>query len=487
MNTTTVENMPQIRAGGSAGSAGITENAVLGAAAQECLARADAAYRKGDLPAACEFLQQGLREAPGSPALLGGLGNVQFQMGEFAAAVKSFTTAVAADGDNVDLLVRLAMAAAQCTQVSVFEKTMARVFKLDPENVFAHRFMGKLNLANDHFVEAAFHFGCVVKQERDDLESLLHAGDCHLKLNHLPAARQMFERAVALDAGNIVAGEKLKQLRLQEQLAPAAEACKNQSVSPAPKPAGNLESLIDDIRKDKIARPHYAHGLLLATLQAMKIGVKEISVFEFGVLRGDGLLNLCSICERITADTGFQFKIFGFDSDVGMPEITDYRDHPEIWYTGQFKVDHALLTKRLPANARLIVGDIAKTIGPFCRENLSAECPVGFVAIDVDLYSSTKSAFKIFKGEANCYLPAVVMYFDDVNDMITLNSWCGEALAIKEFNRASKFRKIEEKWTRQNTANAGCHDQIYCCHVLDHPVRSGKLKCASLDLNVTIY
>ena len=79
------------------------------------------------------------------------------------------------------------------------------------------------------------------------------------------------------------------------------------------------------------------------------------------------------------------------------------------------------------------------------------------------------------------------MYFDDVNAMITLNSWCGEALAEKEFNTENEFRKLEEKWTRQNSANAGWHDQMYCCHVLDHPVRSGKLKGVSLDLNVTIY
>ncbi len=199
----------------------------------------------------------------------------------------------------------------------------------------------------------------------------------------------------------------------------------------------------------------------------------------------------CSIFARFASESPkrpvFKFRIYGFDSDVGMPPITDYRDHPEIWYTGQFKVDHSLTKSRLPANAELIVGDIAKTIVPFCKKNLSPECPVGFVVIDVDLYSSTMSCFKLLKGKADCYLPAVVMYFDDVNDMITLNSWCGEALAIKEFNRANKFRKIEEKWTRQNSPNAGWHDQVYCCHVLDHPVRSGKLKCASLDLNVTIY
>jgi hypothetical protein len=364
---------------------------------------------------------------------------------------------------------------------------MERVFELEPENATAHRFLAKLNLARHNFPEAAQHAARVAQQEPDDLESRLLAGDCYLKLDQLPEARAMFEQVLRVDTNNEVAKQKLNQVRMLDQIVAEARAWKAKPAAPPARPAGNLDSLIDDIRHDRIGRAHFAHCLLLATLQAMRIGLKQISVFEFGVLHGDGLLNLCSICQRITEDTGFQFKIFGFDSDVGMPPITDYRDHPEIWYTGQFKVDHSLLTSRLPANAKLIVGDIAKTIVPFCKENLSADCPVGFVAIDVDLYSSTKSAFKLLKGKPECYLPAVVMYFDDVNDMITLNSWCGEALAMKEFNRANKFRKIEEKWTRQNVTNAGWHDQIYCCHVLDHPVRSGKLKCASLDLNVTIY
>jgi tetratricopeptide (TPR) repeat protein len=455
--------------------------------AQEYLSDADAAYKKGDLPAACESLQQGLHCAPNNASLLRCLGNLQFLMRHYAAAFKSFSSASEVDSNNVELLVQLAIAAVHCEQLPVFEKTMGRVFELEPENVAAHRFLAKLNLARRNFAEAAQHFRHVVQQESGDLESLLNAGDCYLKLKELPAARRMFERALSVDDGNAIAIQKLNQLRILDRIAAEAEAWKKKPVSPPSEPTGKLESLIQEIRKDKIGRPHYAHGLLLATLQAMKIGLQEISVFEFGVLRGDGLLNLCSICRRITQDTGFRFKIFGFDSDVGMPEITDYRDHPEIWHTGQFKVDHSLLTSRLPANAKLVVGDIAKTIGPFCKENLNAECPVGFVAIDVDLYSSTKSALKIFRGKSECYLPAVVMYFDDVNDMITLNSWCGEALAIKEFNRANKFRKIEEKWTRQNAGNAGWHDQIYCCHVLDHPVRSGKLKCTPLDLNVTTY
>jgi tetratricopeptide (TPR) repeat protein len=403
-------------------------------------------------------------------------------MKDYPAAFRSFQSANEIAGQKVEILIRLAIAASFCGNTGVFERSMAQVFKLEPENVDALRFLARLNMTGAKYDLAAQQYRRILRQIPDDTDSLLQAGSCYLSLDNLIAAKQMFELLLRADRTNAVAVEKLNLIRLK-----LLEAASHKPVPPPAPPANTLETLIAEIRADKIGRAHFAHGLLLATLQAMKIGVKEISVFEFGVLHGNGLLNLCSICQRITEATGFKYRIYGFDSDVGMPPITDYRDHPEIWYTGQFKVDHALTKSRLPANAELIVGDIGKTILPFCKKNLSPECPVGFVVIDVDLYSSTKSCFKLLKGKSDCYLPAVVMYFDDVNDMITLNSWCGEALAIKEFNRANKYRKIEEKWTRQNSPNAGWHDQFYCCHILDHPVRSGKLKCASLDLNVTIY
>jgi hypothetical protein len=66
MNTITSENMLRNGAGHPAESTADT----VGAGVQECLNEVDAAYLKGDLPAACEILQRGLQEAPENPALL---------------------------------------------------------------------------------------------------------------------------------------------------------------------------------------------------------------------------------------------------------------------------------------------------------------------------------------------------------------------------------------------------------------------------------
>ncbi len=215
------------------------------------------------------------------------------------------------------------------------------------------------------------------------------------------------------------------------------------------------------------------------------MGIRKLQIFEFGVAQGDGLVNLCGICERIASSTGMQFEIYGFDSDSGMPRLEGYRDHPELWHQGQFKSDHDAIRRKLTPNATLVSGNIKDTIGNFCRDKLSERSPVGFVSIDVDLYSSTVPIFELFKQRPTCYLPTTILYFDDINDLLTCNKWCGEMLAIREFNEANELRKMEEMRVRQNHPPAGWHDHIYGLHVLDHPVRTGETTGVCLDINIT--
>lgn len=240
------------------------------------------------------------------------------------------------------------------------------------------------------------------------------------------------------------------------------------------------------IFEDKINRRPYAFGVWLATLQAQRMGISKLKVFEFGVAQGHGLINLCSICQTITESTDVEFEIYGFDSDVGMPELSGgYKDHPELWHQGQFLSDHEAIRAKLTPNATLISGNIKDTISAFCQEKLSEDAPIGFVSVDVDLYSSTLSVFELFGSSPQNYLPATILYFDDINELLTNNRWCGEMLAIREFNEKNEFRKMEEMRIRQNHAPAGWHDHIYGLHVLDHPVRQGLVPGVCLDINIT--
>jgi hypothetical protein len=175
----------------------------------------------------------------------------------------------------------------------------------------------------------------------------------------------------------------------------------------------------------------------------------------------------------VSKETGVQFAIVGFDSGEGMPPARDYRDHPEKYFTGDFPVtDKDKLVASLPANARIIFGSIKDSLATCARE---IDSPIGFIAIDVDYYWSTKESLDVLLFDAHKYLPMVFMYFDDVQD-IEDNAYCGELLAINEFNadphpmrRLGRANFLSEL---RLFKRAIWHKQIYIAHVFDHPFRS---------------
>jgi hypothetical protein len=240
------------------------------------------------------------------------------------------------------------------------------------------------------------------------------------------------------------------------------------------------------IRNDCIAgewRKHYVRGMILATAQAKCMEKSEVAAIEFGTADGDGLLNLCSIAQLLGYETGMTYRIFGFDKGSGLPAFSSFKDHPEIWHEGQFKMrDLESLKAKLPDFAKIIIGDVKDTVKAFMENQLNENSPLGFVAVDLDYYSSTKPALDVLRGAANNYIPAVTMYFDDVELLVTNNSWCGEALAINEFNDENEHRKIEK------INPSGSSAKSYCCHILDHPLRTGIVKpLHAFEININNY
>ena len=232
---------------------------------------------------------------------------------------------------------------------------------------------------------------------------------------------------------------------------------------------GNFRS---KVKYDLVPREPYAYGILAAADYALKNNIKKIAIIEFGVAAGNGLLNMCYIAENVTKLTGVEFQILGFDTGSGMPAPIDYRDHPEKYFTGDFPpVDNQKLINSLPLNAKLILGPISDSIIDFDKY---CDYPIGFVSIDVDYYSSTVDCLKIFNLPANKYLPYVITYFDDVYD-IDDNEYCGELLAINEFNSLHEHRKIN-KATLLNSKRifrrSPWTHQIYLTHIFDHKHRS---------------
>jgi len=224
---------------------------------------------------------------------------------------------------------------------------------------------------------------------------------------------------------------------------------------------------------DLWVRQQHAYGLLHAADLARTQGLREVTAVELGVGAGTGLLNLCQLAGKIEQTTGVHFHIVGFDTGTGMPPPTDYRDHPELYATGDYAMDHEAVRAALPSDAQLILGDLSETMGDFVPQ-LTHEAPLGFVTLDVDFYSSTQHALKLFTGPPDGYFPYVTVYVDDVA-LPTHTRYAGEQLAISEFNHANDLRKLEfDRFLMHSRVfkHAEWLAHMYKLHVLDHPRRS---------------
>jgi hypothetical protein len=189
-----------------------------------------------------------------------------------------------------------------------------------------------------------------------------------------------------------------------------------------------------------VERPNYFLGVLAAAKLAKADGLSKISVIEFGVAGGSGLVRLQAYAEQIEQQIGINIRVFGFDTGIGLPEpVNDYREHPDQWREGDYVMDVPKLKARLTDRTTLILGKISDTVPEFTTND---HPPIGFISCDVDLYSSTKDMLAIFSGGQRKNLRRVFMYFDDVNFVFN-HRFAGELLAIDEFNQEHQHVKID--------------------------------------------
>jgi hypothetical protein len=215
-------------------------------------------------------------------------------------------------------------------------------------------------------------------------------------------------------------------------------------------------------------KPPYAFGVYSAAALAKKLGIKAISVVEFGVAGGDGLVILEEYSRLIGSSFDLHISVYGFDSGAGMPKPSDYRDLPYVWDEGYYAANPADVRKRLK-DARLIVGNVETTLDDFLRSGIP---PVGFISFDLDYYSSTMQAFKVFDGNESTRLPRVFCYFDDIiwPERACFNEFTGECGALNQFNSENDKRKIAKwlhlSWTRPFAA--AWNDEMYVFHDFCH-------------------
>jgi hypothetical protein len=222
---------------------------------------------------------------------------------------------------------------------------------------------------------------------------------------------------------------------------------------------------------DLLPRPYYAYGTHQAAVQARRLGLRSMSVIELGVAGGTGLVVLEQTADLIGRAVGIDIQVFGFDSGGGLPPPADNRDLPYVWQKGFYRIDQAAIRAKLK-RAKLILGLMSETAGKFVREFNPA--PIGFVAFDLDYYTSTMDAFKLFDVAGPEHrLPRVFCYFDDIigKDEELHCEHVGELAAIADFNASHPSMKIGRinALRHKRIFHSGWCDQMYVLHDLGHP------------------
>jgi hypothetical protein len=218
-------------------------------------------------------------------------------------------------------------------------------------------------------------------------------------------------------------------------------------------------------------RPNYAYIIHQAASLARRLGLPRISVLEFGVAGGAGLLWMerhADAIEKLIPEV--KIEIYGFDTGGGLPAPKDFRDLPYHWKGGFFAMRPEVLERKL-TRAKLILGDVAETAPSFIAAHDPA--PIGAMSHDLDFYSSTFEALRLLDADAAFLSPRIFCYFDDTigSDTALYNDFTGERLAIRQFNAEHERVKLSPAYhLRILDGGQSWPHQIWIAHSFDHPL-----------------
>jgi hypothetical protein len=236
---------------------------------------------------------------------------------------------------------------------------------------------------------------------------------------------------------------------------------------------------------DAVRYPPYAVGLQTACKYASLAGKTGFTAIEFGVAGGNGLVELSRYAARWSERTGMKIKVVGFDAGSGLPISPDRRDAPWLWNSGDFPLDVDRLRRVLPPETELVVGRIQDTLTQWIDEKL--ELPIGFVSVDVDLYSGAAAIGEAMaRANASCVLPFISFYFDDALRYLTPRC-TGELAAVAEFNSRNGDRQFDrDDWIAEDRpfGERLWLKRMYSLYCFDHPAILGHKNrdVARLDL-----
>jgi hypothetical protein len=221
--------------------------------------------------------------------------------------------------------------------------------------------------------------------------------------------------------------------------------------------------------RDPHQRDSYTWCALHAARLAAHLGVDRITVIEFGVAGGTGLVALEQAASWAESCYGIGVDVVGFDSGRGLGAATDARDLPNLWPPGWFAMDEDALRAQLD-RAELFIGWIADTLPRFLAGD---PAPIGMCVFDLDQYHATVDALTVLRAPLRQLLPRVHCLFDDVLGY-SFGERNGERLAIREFNDVDATRWASPVFGLQHFVPLRCRndpwvDKVFLAHLTDHP------------------
>ena len=221
------------------------------------------------------------------------------------------------------------------------------------------------------------------------------------------------------------------------------------------------------LRYNVVERPHYGYCAYNSARLAYQLGYKRMSIIEFGVAGGNGILNLEYHVEEIMKTIPIEIEIYGFDSGSGLTPALDYRDMPYYFKQGFYSIDLEKLNSRIK-KAKLILGDVKHTLSNFLDYD---PAPIGAIIFDLDLYSSTVAALKLLDMDDKYFLPRLHCFFDDTtgNELQHYCDYTGERLAINEFNSAHEYKKFSSAYNLlAHEIKQTWHHRVWILHNFKH-------------------
>jgi len=197
---------------------------------------------------------------------------------------------------------------------------------------------------------------------------------------------------------------------------------------------------------DAVERPGYSYGIMNAVIQAKSLGYSSMSILEFGVASGQGIKVMQKIQREVLKELNFEILIYGFDSSIGLPKSTNIKDQIYFWEESMFTNHNRDYSEIQNNKTQIIIGNVEETASTFIDK---FKPPViGFIAFDLDFYTSTIGAFSLLeKINIDNFLPRVESFMDDTAsyNYLSANSHTGVLSAIIEFNKRDAEVQILQK------------------------------------------